>query len=339
MQSLPCSGCNYIFKSAAALMHHIERDECPKISRIRLIQEQSKKFMIKEALNDGMGLSLPIIPNMAGQDDPDPDDMNGGVKIGVSEAGKQEMNNREAIANQPNPDQDDPTSSVSAMLALKHWPSLGENAPKGKSVTPSDLMAFSEMSISGTDGKENVVWKGKAAARLGVESTTPRRPFGVGIPDAGQTLRILDNSWDATKFFNTFTGKYVCTCKQSFAVMRDFEEHVLMKSRAVENKQQVDFQESRLQTLTAVCSNRCPGCLRIFKTTSALIAHFEAPSARCDINDSQRYGQILDELTGGIIQASGFNEDGTVKYEAGKLELNTTTVSKDLRQHSGTQKW
>ncbi|KAF7596714.1 hypothetical protein BBP40_000142 [Aspergillus hancockii] len=299
-QSLPCHGCKVKFKSASGLMNHIERNKCPRISRIRLIQEQSKKFMIKEALNDGMGLSLPIIPNQAEQNDPDHEDIDGGVKFNISEAQKREINNREAIANQPNPGQGDPTASVSAMLALKHWPSLGDKAQTGKSVAPSDLMGFSEMSISEIDGKENVIWKGKGAVRSVIESTVPPRPFGVGVPDAGETLRILDNSWDPTRFFNSLTGE--CEC-------------------SLESKQ-------------------CPRCLRLFKTTTALIAHFESASTRCDISDASRYGQIVDELTGGIIQATGYNEDGTVKYESGKLELaQTTTVGKDLRQPIGPQKW
>jgi hypothetical protein len=43
------------------------------------------------------------------------------------------------------------------------------------------------------------------------------------------------------------------------------------------------------------------------------------------------FGQLMDELTGGVIQVAGYNADGTVKYEAGELELQeTTTVGVDL---------
>lgn len=79
--------------------------------------------------------------------------------------------------------------------------------------------------------------------------------------------------------------------------------------------------------------DRCPGCLRNFKSTAALIAHCESPSTRCDVNTGSRFPQIIDELSGGVIQVAGFNPDGTVKYEAGKLDLTeTTVVGTDLRK-------
>lgn len=71
---------------------------------------------------------------------------------------------------------------------------------------------------------------------------------------------------------------------------------------------------------------RCPGCFRTFKTTAALIAHCESSTARCKINDAPKYGQIIDELSGGAIQTSGYHEDGSIRYEAGKLEMPKTTT-------------
>jgi hypothetical protein len=41
-------------------------------------------------------------------------------------------------------------------------------------------------------------------------------------------------------------------------------------------------------------------------------------------------------LSGGVIQASGYNENGTIKYEAGKLDTpQTTTVGTAAHK----QKW
>lgn len=71
---------------------------------------------------------------------------------------------------------------------------------------------------------------------------------------------------------------------------------------------------------------RCPGCFRKFKSTAALIAHCEASKTRCSVNETVLYGQIIDELSGGVIQTNGYHEDGTVKYEAGKLETQQTTT-------------
>lgn len=70
----------------------------------------------------------------------------------------------------------------------------------------------------------------------------------------------------------------------------------------------------------------------MFKSTAALIAHCESPSTRCTINSSDAFGQIIDEISGGIIQANGYLPDGTVKYEAGQLELppKPTAIGTDL---------
>lgn len=69
---------------------------------------------------------------------------------------------------------------------------------------------------------------------------------------------------------------------------------------------------------------------------AGLIAHCETSSVRCKINEGSRYAQIIDELTGGLIQATGYNEDSTVKYEAGELDLQRTTViGKDMQRDMG----
>ncbi|KAE8406790.1 hypothetical protein BDV37DRAFT_280400 [Aspergillus pseudonomiae] len=317
-QIIPCHGCKATFKSASGLMAHIEKDECSTIRHVHLLQEQSKKMMIREALDAGEGMSLPIIPPQGTLEDADYDDTDGGVMLKTGQAASRAMSNREALSNQPKPGQDDPTASVSAMLALKHWPALGANATKGTSVAPSDLLAFSELSISTATGKDNKSWKGKEPVRSTTNAVSSQRPFGIGTLPPGDTLRMLDRAWDATKFFDSFTGQYICPCKRSFATMAEFENHVLRKSRMMEDRQ-------------------CPGCLRFFKTTAALVAHLESPSTRCNLSDGERYGQIFEEITGGLIQTAGYAEDGTVKYEAGKLEIadgsepGTTTIGTDLR--------
>ncbi|KAA8648184.1 hypothetical protein EYZ11_000552 [Aspergillus tanneri] len=307
-QALVCRGCGDQYKSASGLMRHIEENECSEITRTRLLQEQSKKLMIKEALQGGEGLPMPVIPEPA-----DVDDIDGGVKIDLLTA-----ENQEAMQNQPGmSDSDDLPAQFSANLALKHWPRLGKGSADRDA--PMDLLSFPDLSVA-SSSKGNSAWKGKGKAVVGsVKGSKSQkggevRPFGAGVPDAGQTLRILDERWDATNFFNSFSGKYVCPCNAAFKHKIDFEKHVLLKSK---NNRDV----------------QCPRCLRHFKTTAALIAHCESPSTRCDINDGEKYSQIIDELTGGMIQAVGYNTDGTVKYEAGKLELpKTTTVGVNLQQ-------
>ena len=66
--------------------------------------------------------------------------------------------------------------------------------------------------------------------------------------------------------------------------------------------------------------NRCPSCLRVFKSTTALVQHCESPSNRCQIRHTLDYGDALNTLTGGFIGTKGYHPDGTVKYEAAEVQ-------------------
>ena len=198
-------------------MRHIEDNECPKISNIRLLREQSKKIFIKEALERGQGDNLPIVP-----DPKDFDDIDGGVKLDPLE-----KSNREAMVNRPKVNEEDQTESVSSLLARRHWPRIGEQpGPMGED---DDLMEFSPSRDKASKGEEGATQ----------QETIQRGPFGINfLPDAGQTLRMLDEHWDSTKFFNSFNGKYICPgCGAGFAAMKEFEEHVLASSRGKKNVQ------------------------------------------------------------------------------------------------------
>ena len=48
---------------------------------------------------------------------------------------------------------------------------------------------------------------------------------------------------------------------------------------------------------------RCPSCLKLFKSSTALVAHCESPLSRCHISKSNKYGQVIDELSGGFLGA------------------------------------
>ena len=62
--------------------------------------------------------------------------------------------------------------------------------------------------------------------------------------------------------------------------------------------------------------SRCPYCLKIFKTTTALVQHAESASARCKIRETGNYGKAMDTFTGGLIETKGYHEDGSIKYRA-----------------------
>lgn len=191
------------------------------------MKEQSKKLMIKEALKAGEGSPMPLIPDPA-----EADDVDGGVKISSLE-----QKNREAMMNQPFAvHAANFVAHASADLATQHWPTLtGSTSTRVTDENlPRDLMSLSELEISSSRDKESSIWKGKARAgsAVGGESLPKERPFGVSLADAGQTLRVLDERWDATSFLNSFSGEYMCPCGAGFDRRESFEEHVLMKSRS-----------------------------------------------------------------------------------------------------------
>ena len=40
------------------------------------------------------------------------------------------------------------------------------------------------------------------------------------------------------------------------------------------------------------------------------------------MSDGENYAQIIDEITGGFVQSVGYHDDGTMKYEAGKMDFD-----------------
>ncbi|KAF9892479.1 hypothetical protein FE257_001588 [Aspergillus nanangensis] len=295
-QDLKCFGCKVHFSTASGLMRHVEQDECPVITPQRVLQEQSKKMLIKEVLATGEGLSMPAIPSSFRLVD-----MDGGVRLETEASG------REALMNQPF---NSPPSTTSAMLTMKHWPTI-----ESTNSASSDLIDMSETEL--TNNKSQRGWHSLGSQAGSVIESNPRQPFSVGIPEAGQTIRAFHRAWDPTNFFDSFSGDYVCPCGRAFVDMKDFEQHVLAKSQMCHQVQ-------------------CPGCQKIFKSTSALVAHCESGSNRCDIANTNKYGQMIDELTGGVVQLAGYNPDGTIKYAAGELELEETTA---LKRDRSKVKW
>ncbi|KAL2002283.1 hypothetical protein VTN02DRAFT_261 [Thermoascus thermophilus] len=339
-QNMVCVGCGVKYTRAAGLMAHVEDGECPVITPKRLLQEQAKKLIVSVALKSGTGggagggAASPLTV-----DPSDPDDRGGGVRV-------DEALNREALANQPRPDVNSksrswkPSVPPSTVFSLKHWPRLGDGTasqPEAEDLMafdddaepdpePSDLMAFSTLSITERKPVDRKLVD-KHWPKLGTqpaEATAPARPSGdrAGfgrLPDTGEIIKAFLPHWDATRYFNSFTGLYDCPCGGTFTRMKDLEEHVMEKAR---HKQYF----------------RCPACHRVFKTGAALVAHCESATTRCAISESDDYARIIDELTGGVVQYAGYNRDGTARYEAGRIialpEKTTTTEEEEEEEEA-----
>lgn len=64
--------------------------------------------------------------------------------------------------------------------------------------------------------------------------------------------------------------------------------------------------------------NRCSACLRTFKSASALVAHMESASTRCNIRATKGFNNAIHIVSGGFLGAYGRLEDGTIKLESQK---------------------
>ena len=65
--------------------------------------------------------------------------------------------------------------------------------------------------------------------------------------------------------------------------------------------------------------NRCPCCFRIFKSASAVTAHMESASTRCNIRQTKGYGNAITLASGGFLALGGRHEDGTVMMTSEKM--------------------
>lgn len=66
---------------------------------------------------------------------------------------------------------------------------------------------------------------------------------------------------------------------------------------------------------------RCPYCLKIFKSTTALVQHAESATTRCKLRESAHFGEAMDAFTGGLIETHGYNPDGSIKYRAAEIKV------------------
>ncbi|EAQ90644.1 hypothetical protein CHGG_02579 [Chaetomium globosum CBS 148.51] len=127
---------------------------------------------------------------------------------------------------------------------------------------------------------------------------------------------ILANpDWDARKYYVTYLNKFKCPhdrCPKSFPRVAGLRGH-LSSSHIGQHKVQ------------------CPRCFKWFNSMTAITAHAESQSARCDLRWTNGYRELIDQMTAGIVDTAGKHEDGTVKY----------TVPDTARQYFGTSqgKW
>jgi len=114
----------------------------------------------------------------------------------------------------------------------------------------------------------------------------------------------LSSELDIQQFFDTRCDRYICPglrCGRQLKTVDEFRDHLLTGAH-----------------ITGPVT--CPSCLKKFKTTSALIAHCESGSRKCNIRNSTNYNEVIREITGGLIGTNGHLRDGTVRYTAPRIQ-------------------
>lgn len=208
------------------MVRHVENGECTSISQQRLLLEQSKKLMRKEALEIA---EESITPSIVDVDE----DGDGGVALPMTIG----ESNREAMVNQP--------GGGSGSLMDEHWPGL----PGTEETGLDDIMGMMALNTAArktgqSSDKENERWKGKGREHSGASGagsgstggsaavSSVGAPAGsIGPPDMALVLRKIYKDFDAVNFLDGFTGEYVCPCGKRCSTKEGFEKHVLSKSQ------------------------------------------------------------------------------------------------------------
>ncbi|KAI5291323.1 hypothetical protein KEM52_000208 [Ascosphaera acerosa] len=138
-------------------------------------------------------------------------------------------------------------------------------------------------------------------------SSVPRWDSSTAAPAplaSNMALARLSSQWDPQRFWNDMLGQFICACQKTFNTADELEDHV----RGEEH---------------SAGPFRCPGCLRLFKSITALVSHCESASVRCSISRSENYSRILNDLSAGVLDTDGYNRDGSIKYKARPFDPNS----------------
>ncbi|CAI6096813.1 unnamed protein product [Clonostachys chloroleuca] len=136
------------------------------------------------------------------------------------------------------------------------------------------------------------------------QSPSPRQlerataPNGRAMHDAMDPDHPSHPHFDASRYYSEFVGKYTCPkleCSRCFKNARGLTSHLL--------------------TVHGNISYNCPNCFKKFYSLTALTAHVESSSQRCNIREADAFRAYVDQLTAGLVDVSLERyEDGTNQY-------------------------
>lgn len=357
-QELPCpGGCGLIFPRAAALVYHLETNECPRITPHRFAGYLQHKAIVNRLLANPELINE--LDNNNYIDATKDEDQTGGVKLGMLD----EAVTASGLASTIEPDR--PNAMGKIPVKQQTWPELSAANPQTKQ---TDLLSddFESMSISKPpkpmhvtanplplceDSTSFIAAVTSASSSTAAAGGTPRAAWSTEstskslFPDAKPTPPTSDwaaviaakeaaehrsnilqyQFWNPThrdynpeRFYNPILEEYRCpfpVCDKGMRTPWELEKHIT-------DKHKID----RI---------RCPQCLKLFKSHTALISHCENATARCKLNRSDRFGQIMDEFSGGFLTAKRTRRpDNEVEIDGGRIDYVKfeSCVPEDLKQ-------
>ncbi|OJD28196.1 hypothetical protein ACJ73_00407 [Blastomyces percursus] len=317
-QEMVCHFCHAKFNRAHAYMCHIENDQCPSFSAERYREQRVKKEALRTVISRALG---PTGIGLGLTDSSTTSSLDGGVGISLQNERETAPTSGERTKPGATGNSGCDASSVSMQLrGMSLWPAPGEEQEAEMGPEEQVSMAYSEAGYNRDDEESRSGFRANNGG-------PPTSPTGKHIPliDLDETTsKASDNTWGTWesrfapcpmsrdsetvekrqqepwspyKFFSPAMGKWVCVCDKLFDSEKDFEGHI----------------KSGIHMGGVF---RCPGCLRMFKTSAALTAHCESATVRCKVNKDENYARILDEISAGLIEPDGENEDGSIRYRA-----------------------
>ncbi|QDS75951.1 hypothetical protein FKW77_003314 [Venturia effusa] len=362
-QNIKCPGCSEVFPRAAGLIFHMEEGHCSKITAAEFKGHLQHKILIARLLQDPQ-----VMGNLSAGDyrsyldaafDPHP---GGGVPL---IEGPIKWDEDHELVKPMLPSK--PMGSSRMPLKQRMWPELGEANGGGVDLLNTDMEDLSITNKGRREAKQNAgklnveawplptdykpgdplppppkAWTTKAAAsRELFPEAKPTPPpsdwdgMNQSIVTANNKTNLLHYHFmnpahrDIERFYNPLIEKYKCPlpdCIEYFDTAAENQEH--------------------LETVHPIDQRRCPRCQKWFKSYTALISHCEAPNSRCGISYTSKYGQAIDEFSGGFLKAEtavrpdlDLEKDGYrlayMKYEASvphdwEKEVDKTVIGTEL---------
>ncbi|KAK0609871.1 Zinc finger protein 560 [Lasiodiplodia hormozganensis] len=330
-QDIRCIGCNEHFVRAAALVEHLEFDHCRKISAQQFKSNIQHKHMVAKILSDPDAMSSKLFDFNVNDTS-----SQGGVALSESSnlLDEEDKNAHDSSQNggsviQPLDPRVKPRDPNAPRLG-ERWPSLPSHTRQTSSSTeissgmagisisggssggarlpssgtPSVKSPSSVLSDSTVKASESQAWTSASGASKKLFPEAEKTPASLHWEAA---LKARELEYEAANSTNMLMQRYWDPTHKDYNPERFFNPVIEMYScpfpQCEENFREPFMLEYHINTIHGISQQRCPQCLKLFKSTTALVAHCEAPASTCGISRSDRYGQAIDQFSGGFLGA------------------------------------